>query len=194
MIILIDNGHGIETPGKRSPDGRFKEYLWNREVAEILCDILCDDGFDARLLVPETNDVSLKTRVNRANKVWKEEGDCILISIHANAAGDGSKWMSARGWSCYTTVGQTESDRLADRMYDSFRTEFPDARFRTERADGDQDYEADFYILRKTRCPAVLLENWFYDNREECAFLLRQDTKEHVAMAAFWAVRNYLGK
>ena len=34
MIILIDNGHGIETPGKRSPDGRFKEYLWNREVAE----------------------------------------------------------------------------------------------------------------------------------------------------------------
>ena len=194
MIILIDNGHGIETPGKRSPDGRFKEYLWNREVAEILCDILCDDGFDARLLVPETNDVSLKTRVNRANKVWKEEGDCILISIHANAAGDGSRWMSARGWSCYTTVGQTESDRLAERMYDSFRTEFPDARFRTERADGDQDYEADFYILRKTRCPAVLLENWFYDNREECAFLLRQDTKEHVAMAAFWAVRNYLGK
>lgn len=194
MIILIDNGHGIETPGKRSPDGRFKEYLWNREVAEILCDLLCDDGFDARLLVPETNDVSLKTRVNRANKVWKEEGDCILISIHANAAGDGSKWMSARGWSCYTTVGQTESDRLAERMYDSFRTEFPDARFRTERADGDQDYEADFYILRKTRCPAVLLENWFYDNREECAFLLRQDTKEHVAMAAFWAVRNYLGK
>lgn len=194
MIILIDNGHGIETPGKRSPDGRFKEYLWNREVAEILCDILCDDGFDARLLVPETNDVSLKTRVNRANKVWKEEGDCILISIHANAAGDGSRWMQARGWSCYTTVGQTESDRLAERMYDSFRTEFPDASFRTERADGDQDYEADFYILRKTRCPAVLLENWFYDNREECAFLLRQDTKEHVAMAAFWAVRNYLGK
>lgn len=194
MIILIDNGHGIETPGKRSPDGRFKEYLWNREVAEILCDILCDDGFDARLLVPETNDVSLKTRVNRANKVWKEEGDCILISIHANAAGDGSRWMQARGWSCYTTMGQTESDRLAERMYDSFRTEFPDARFRTERADGDQDYEADFYILRKTRCPAVLLENWFYDNREECAFLLRQDTKEHVAMAAFWAVRNYLGK
>lgn len=194
MIILIDNGHGIETPGKRSPDGRFKEYLWNREVAEILCDILCDDGFDARLLVPETNDVSLKTRVNRANKVWKKEGDCILISIHANAAGDGSRWMQARGWSCYTTVGQTESDRLAERMYDSFRTEFPDARFRTERTDGDQDYEADFYILRKTRCPAVLLENWFYDNREECAFLLRQDTKEHVAMAAFWAVRNYLGK
>lgn len=194
MIILIDNGHGIETPGKRSPDGRFKEYLWNREVAEILCDILCDDGFDARLVVPETNDVSLKTRVNRANKVWKEEGDCILISIHANAAGDGSRWMQARGWSCYTTVGQTESDRLAERMYDSFRTEFPDARFRTERTDGDQDYEEDFYILRKTRCPAVLLENWFYDNREECAFLLRQDTKEHVAMAAFWAVRNYLGK
>ncbi len=194
MIILIDNGHGIDTPGKRSPDGRFKEYLWNREVAEILYDVLCDDGFDARLVVPETNDVSLKTRVNRINKVYKEEGDCILVSIHANAAGDGSRWMSARGWSCYTTVGETESDRLAARMYDSFRVEFPDARFRTDWSDGDPDYEENFYILRKTRCPAVLLENWFYDNRDECAFLLRQDTKEHVAMAAFWAIRYYLAK
>ena len=28
MKILIDNGHGVETPGKRSPDGRFREYAY----------------------------------------------------------------------------------------------------------------------------------------------------------------------
>ena len=30
MKILIDNGHGIDTKGKRSPDGRLLEYAQNR--------------------------------------------------------------------------------------------------------------------------------------------------------------------
>ena len=33
MKILIDNGHGIETAGKQSPDGLFREYRFNREMA-----------------------------------------------------------------------------------------------------------------------------------------------------------------
>ena len=34
MKILIDNGHGENTPGKRSPDGKFREYLYVREIAD----------------------------------------------------------------------------------------------------------------------------------------------------------------
>ena len=33
MKILIDNGHGVDTPGKRSPDGKLREYAWNRLIA-----------------------------------------------------------------------------------------------------------------------------------------------------------------
>ena len=33
MKILIDNGHGQETAGKRSPDGRLLEWSYNREIA-----------------------------------------------------------------------------------------------------------------------------------------------------------------
>ena len=194
MIILIDNGHGIDTPGKRSPDGRFREYLWAREVAAILLDILQDDGFDARLVVPETNDISLRTRCTRINRVIRNEGPAVLVSIHANAAGDGSKWMSARGWSCYTCPGKTESDALATAMYESFHTDFPGARFRTDWSDGDPDYEAGFYILKHTNCPAVLLENWFYDNLEECCFLLKDSTKTGVATAIYWGLRKYLAR
>ena len=36
MKILIDNGHGVETPGKRSPDGRFREYAYNRLIARAI--------------------------------------------------------------------------------------------------------------------------------------------------------------
>ena len=34
MKILIDNGHGSNTSGKRSPDGKLREYAWAREIAK----------------------------------------------------------------------------------------------------------------------------------------------------------------
>ena len=115
MKILIDAGHGIDTPGKRSPDGSFREYLWNREIADIVLNDLAIDGYDVGLVVTETNDIPLSTRVNRVNAVCAQLGqnNVVLISIHSNAAGNGKDWMNAKGWSCYTTKGQTQSDRLA---------------------------------------------------------------------------------
>ena len=57
MKILIDAGHGIDTPGKRSPDGSFREYLWNREIADLVCEDLGIDGYNVSLVVTETNDI-----------------------------------------------------------------------------------------------------------------------------------------
>ena len=62
MKILIDNGHGVNTPGKRSPDGRFREYAWAREIARAIVADCKDLGYDAELLVPEEYDVCLSGR------------------------------------------------------------------------------------------------------------------------------------
>ena len=90
MKVLIDNGHGIETPGKRSPDGRFREYKYNREIARAVVEHLQLRGIDAELLVPEGNDIPLKERVRRANKITCQIGhpvqETIIVSIHVNAA------------------------------------------------------------------------------------------------------------
>ena len=51
MKVLIDAGHGIETPGKRSPDGSFLEYLWNRQIADLVIARLVSRGVDASLVV-----------------------------------------------------------------------------------------------------------------------------------------------
>ena len=45
MKILIDNGHGENTPGKRSPDGRFREYKYNREIARAMLEHLQLRGY-----------------------------------------------------------------------------------------------------------------------------------------------------
>ena len=68
MKILIDNGHGIDTPGKRSPDGSLREYLYNRQIAQAIVEKLKEKDIDAELLVTEIEDVSLKERVARVNK------------------------------------------------------------------------------------------------------------------------------
>lgn len=38
--VLGDNGYGVETPGKRSPDGRLREYKYAREIAASVVDRL----------------------------------------------------------------------------------------------------------------------------------------------------------
>ena len=194
MLILIDPGHGIDTPGKRSPDGKFLEYLWNRQIADLLIDRFMIMGIDASLVVTETNDISLSTRVQRVNKVCSKVGasNVILLSIHSNAAGDGSKWMSAQGWSCYTSKGETKSDLIAECLYDAFETEFAEKKIRKDMSDGDRDWEENFYVLHKSKCPAVLLENYFYDNRDECAWLLKDETKERIADAIVKGIIQYV--
>ena len=57
MKILIDNGHGLMTAGKRSPDGLFREPFYNREIASRVVSDLRDRGLEAELLVPEDEDI-----------------------------------------------------------------------------------------------------------------------------------------
>ena len=194
MKILIDAGHGIDTPGKRSPDGAFREYLWNREIADLVCEDLGIDGYNVSLVVTETNDIPLITRVNRVNAICNKYGtdDVILVSIHSNAAGNGKDWMDAKGWSCYTTKGDTKSDKLADLMYDSFERSFPDKKMRKDMQDGDRDWEENFYIIQKSKCPAVLIENFFYDNKEECHWLMQEAVKVRIAMAIEQGIKDYV--
>ena len=180
--ILIDNGHGVNTPGKRSPDGRFREYAWAREIARAIVADCKDLGYDAELLVPEEYDVCLSARCYRAN-CWCErlgKSNFLLVSIHVNAAGKGDRWYNATGWSAYTCKGQTRSDKLADCLYKQAGLWLSGHRLRMDYSDGDPDIESDFAILKKTACPAVLTENGFQDCEESLQFLESNEGKEAI--------------
>ena len=194
MKILIDNGHGIQTKGKRSPDGKFLEYAYTREIARQVVTELKNKGYDAELLVPEEDDIPLSERVRRTNAHCQAFGktNVILISIHVNAAGDGSKWMNATGWSCYTCKGQTESDRLATCLYDAAIKNFPDKRIRTDFSDADSDWEEGFYILRKSLCPAVLTENFFMDKLSDLEYLQSRAGKQAIIDTHVEGIAEYL--
>ena len=183
MLILLDPGHGLNTPGKRSPDGKFLEAIYNRDIAKRIVTELQNKGYDAELLVQESEDISLQERVRRTNELCQTLGksNVILISIHVNAAGNGTQWMNATGWSCYTCKGQTQSDTLANCLYQSASHTLKGKTIRTDYArDGDPDWEENFYILRHTHCPAVLIENFFMDNKQDLAYLLSQEGRREI--------------
>jgi N-acetylmuramoyl-L-alanine amidase len=182
------------TPGKRSPDGKFLEYAYNREIATRIVADLTDRGYNAQLLVPETEDIPLTERVRRINAHCNTLGKShvILISIHVNAAGNGTKWLNATGWSCYTSKGQTTSDRIAECFYEAAKKNFPDRRIRTDYSDNDPDWEENFYILRHSLCPAVLTENFFMDNPQDLDYIQSRSGKQAIVDTHVEAITEYL--
>ena len=194
MKIFIDNGHGLMTAGKRSPDGQFRESFYNREIARRVVSNLRDRGLDAELLVPEDDDISLAERVRRINAACFLLGkqNVILVSIHVNAAGNGSKWLNATGWSVYTCKGQTASDMLAECLCQAAIKNFPGRRIRTDLSDGDMDWEEGFYILRKSLCVAVLTENFFMDSRSDLEYLQSRAGKQAVVDTHVEGIIEYL--
>jgi N-acetylmuramoyl-L-alanine amidase len=111
MKVLIDPGHGgmvngeyVTAPSKMYNHGDFIFYegVFNRELARKIAEELDKEGIDYEYIVKTNNDVSLTTRVRRANSIGKLY-DCVYLSIHGNAAGV----ESANGIEIFTSIGQT---------------------------------------------------------------------------------------
>lgn len=211
MVILIDNGHGSEVIGKYSPslggsgvyvplefvqDSRFREWKYTRVIASMVVDVLMAYGFDARLLVKETSDISLSERVKRINAICDKEGknNVIVVSVHANAVGGGTSWMNAYGWECYTTKGNTKSDILAEYFYKRAEQNFEGRKIRRDESDGDSDKESDFYILKNSKCAAVLTENFFYDNKNDLKYMVSDEGVHAVIRTHVEAILDYVNR
>jgi len=177
-------------PGKCSPDGKFKEAVFSRELVNDLLPIMQSYGFislvDYPGLTPDgvnikayPNDwrkqqnAELAFRVKKVNEVVNQYGkeNVIYVSLHVNASGNG-KWMNASGWEIYTSPGKTKADVLATSIWQAAKNHIGlSSNLRADWSDGDPDKEAAFYVLTKTKCPAVLVENLFMDNKEDLELL-----------------------
>lgn len=192
MKILIDNGHGVDTKGKCSPDGRLREYLWAREVAVLIEQQLHTLGYDAKRIVPEIKDISLKERCRRVNAICNKYGSksCLLISVHINAAGADGKWHSATGWSGWVAPNaSTNSKKLAHLLY----AEAEKRGLRGNRAVPACKYwVGNFAMVRDTKCPAVLTENLFQDNQQEAEWLQTDEGKKIIADLHVQAILKYI--
>lgn len=216
FTVILDNGHGADTKGKCSPlidfhynkdftsieDGRYREYLFTRRVVLSAMPKLKELGYNVIQLVSELKDISLKERVRRINQYCSKygAGNCILVSVHSNAAGNGD-WMNARGWSIWTTRGQNNSDKLATCIYDAAKENIENddkytakTKIRVDFKDGDADFESNFYIIKGANCPSVLIECMFHDNKEDVMYLESMNGFNRVVKTIVDGVKKYADK
>ena len=150
-------------------------------------------GVDCRILVPEDQDIPLRERCNRANKIVKDNpnAQCYFISIHIDA-GPENNWSNASGWTVYTYNGgaSPESKRLALTLYSTAK------KFKLQgnrRIPKEGYWQANYAVLRETNCPAVLTENLFMTNKKECEFLKSKEGKETITNLHVTGLCEFLG-
>lgn len=181
-------------PGKCSPDGdmnSFKEAVFSRLLVQDLVPIMQSYRFNVLVdylrLTPDGINIKqypndwkkqqkeeLSFRVKKVNEICKIYGkeNVIYVACHVNASGNGKEWMPGNGWEIFTSPGKTKSDILATCMWQSATNYLKGkATLRADWSDGDPDKEANFMVLTKTKCPAVLIENMFMDNKKDLEFI-----------------------
>ena len=192
MVILIDPGHGENTAGKRSPDGRLREYKYAREIAAEVVKRLKTMDYNAQQLVTEDNDISLSVRCKRVNDICKHFGasNVLVVSIHCNAAGADGKWHDARGWqACVSLNASAKSKQLASYLFDAAQAE--GLKMRSPKP-GQKWWAQNLAICRDTNCPAVLTENLFQDNLSDVEFLLSDKGREAIVNLHVNGIINYI--
>lgn len=198
--IILGTAHLSSTPGKRSPDGKFREYAYSRKVCKAVQEELLSRGVDCVIdyidddMPGLTSSQELVRRVQIVNEMAKKT-DCLYVSIHVNASAKNG-WDKATGFSIYTSPGRTESDILATYIFDEAAELLKPTgkKFRKDTSDGDPDYEENFYVLRKTLCPAVLTENFFQNSKEDVEWLESEEGFKTVVSYHVLGILKYLNK
>ena len=190
-LVILDAGHGIDTPGKRSPiwsnNTQLFEWKFNRDIVDYIIGYLQVANISYVKLIEESQDISLKERVDRINTIYKENKDkykVYLISIHGNAADNAP---TANGIEVFTSIGETKSDTIAEVFYSKLKNLGWKMRPNRSNKGGKEE---NFYILKNSHCPAVLTENGFYTNEEECKKMLEFYWQKEIALAHYKAIQD----
>ncbi len=206
ITVILGTAHLRTTPGKRSVDGRLREYAYSREIVSLVemelkkrgCDVVVDyrptepDKLMAGSSTKVVQNRELRYRVGKVNELCRKlgAGNCIYVSVHVNAAGGGKKWNKASGFSVFVSLNASESSKCLARSFTSLALErslcgnrsIPKAKY----------WSKNLFVLRETLCPSVLTENLFQDNKADVDFLLSDEGREAIVRLHVDAIEEYL--
>tara|TARA_Y100000361_G_C11162000_1_gene348093 strand:+ start:24713 stop:25348 length:636 start_codon:yes stop_codon:yes gene_type:complete len=201
VVWLLDSGHGSTdplncqpvTPGKRSPvfpkgsvfEGQtLIEGTRNRAVMNYLIALMRENGHEYRIICDTWKDCSLSSRTNKANEIIRSNIDpnveFVYLSIHHNAFK--SDWNTANGVSTHVYPGS----KLGKEYGEIFQKEIVESTEMKSRG----IRESNFYVLRKTICPAVLTENGFMTNLKDASFAMSEGGSQKIAAGHFAAIKK----
>lgn len=200
MLWILDAGHGIETPGKRSPaiPPGIREYEFNRDIVKRVSQALGEMDIPAHIICQDEYSRPLGERVAIAKtmiEAW--EGNAGFISVHSNAAGPGGWYEKARGVRTFTRLNPKPPSKelarlLADRISQRSglkRLASKDHIVRKDKKTGEWKKVA--ITVLKVPCPAVLTENGFMTSRQDCQILTSDLGRRNIAEGHVQAILDF---
>lgn len=186
--LLLDAGHGgminglYQTSGKRSPvwnDGtQLFEGELNRQIKARIFELCHFDGIRYVDINPQQTDLSLQDRVTKANTYNSKES--IFVSLHSNAGG---------GTGCEVFIAEqhsTTSKQMAESVEANYKNFFPNERWRGIR-------KKNFYVIKNTSMPAILVESFFMDTEAECkVYLMSAKGRDKIAHWIYSSIKKFL--
>ena len=199
VVWLYSLCHGKDTPGKKGPffknekgeQFRIQEWIYGRDIIARVIDINIYAGNNFIIINPEDEDIPVKEKAYRANKLvfdLRKKGYFpIGVSLHGNAA----SIPYANGIEIFTSIGETKSDKIAtifggfyENLDMNFRKDFWDVGKK------DMDKEMNFYELKRTHCPWILPEIGFYTNKNDAIKMNDSHFRDMVAKLTWSAQRR----
>lgn len=182
--VVLDPGHGVETAGKRAPDGTYFEHEFALDMAGRVGRILERHGVETVLTRTDEHDIPNTERAMLSNRI----GPDLFVSLHSNAAGSGESWMEPRGYGIYTSkAGDTAPRNVAARAI------LTRVRAAGIHLWGGGLHHNGYTVLTRTAAPAVLIEHLFHDNREDVALLKDGAYRDRLAQVDAKGILDYLG-
>ena len=188
--VCLDPGHGVESPGKCSPDKSYYEHEFALDMARRIQAHLKRCGVRVVLTrtdehcptgKADTNDLLKRVAISDA------AGADLFVSIHSNASGN--EWSNASGLMIYTSAGpETASRNVAAKAVLSRMTAAG-----VELRGSPLVHDMELVVTRKTAAPAMLIEYGFHTSRTEVGLLKKSSYRAKLAEATAKGVCDFLG-
>lgn len=187
FVVVVDAGHGGFDPGKVGNNNVLEKDI-NLSIALKLKQIL--EERDIRVIMTRECDKSLATEgarnkktsdlVNRVEIINSENAD-LLISIHQNSFTD----ASASGAQVFYHGMSDSGKEFGELLQEILVADVDPENKRLAKAGSD------YYILRKSVCPGVIVECGFLSNPRELELLCEEVYQRKLANAIGKAVCDY---
>lgn len=188
--IVLDAGHGGADPGKVGGDNILEKNL-NLAIVYKLKTLFENKGF--KVVLTRTDDKALVSDHSKALKVEDMRNRVALIekihpimtvSIHQNSYTD----PAVSGPQVFFFKDSPEGEEIAATIQATLNEQLDPPKKRVSKSNDD------YYILKKTPTPTVIVECGFLSNPEEAAKLTDDAYQNKLARAVYSGVCTYLSE
>ncbi len=187
-IVVLDAGHGEKDPGKVGVNESLEKDI-NLNIAKRLKSLLEQNDVLVVMTREEDKDLASENASNRKNedlrarvKLLQETEPVLMVSIHQNSYPE----PDVDGAQVFYYAASEEGKRLGNMVQECLKRELQDGNHRVAKANKE------YYLLKKSVCPAVIVECGFLSNPQEAALLSTEDYQEKMAFAIHLGVLEYI--